>query len=440
MRALVDLRPLREAPAFRRLWLGNTLSIVGGQLTVVAVLYQTWSMTGSTVAVGAIGLAHAIPMVVFGLIGGSLADAVDRSRLVLATTVGQIVVSALLATQAYAGLDSLAVLLGLVAFHSGCGGLGAPAWRTFPVRLLPEGQVGAGVALNHLSFQISMLVGPALAGIVMGAWGVQTCYLIDTLTFVAALYGVARLPSMRPQSGSTPSGSTEGGSTPDGSTEGESTEQGSPRPSLRAIWSSWRFIGSRPVLRGVFAIDLLATVMAMPVALFPTINDERFGGDPETLGLFFSAIALGGTVAGAMSGLATRSVRPPVVMLAAASVWGLGIAGFGLAPQLWLGLGCLAIAGAADTISVITRGSIVQLATPDSQRGRVSAVDHIIGVSGPDVGNFRGGLVADVTSATVATVSGGLLCAAGIAVVAASNRALRRFTVRKHEPEPTLVD
>jgi predicted MFS family arabinose efflux permease len=415
MRAFVDLRPLRETLAFRRLWLGNTLSIVGGQLTLVAVLYQTWSMTDSTVAVGAIGIAQAIPMVVFGLIGGSLADAVDRRRLVLATTVGQIVASGLLAAQAYAGLDSLPVLLGLVAFHASCGGLGAPARRTFPVRLLPDDLVSAGVALNHLSFQISMLVGPALAGIVMGAWGVRTCYLIDTLTFVAALYGVTRLPMLRPESGST-------------------------RPSVGAIWSSWRFIGSRPVLRGVFLIDLMATVMAMPIALFPTINDERFGGDPETLGLFFSAIALGGIVAGAMSGLATRSARPAVVMLISAALWGFGIAGFGLAPQLWLGIGCLAIAGAADTTSVITRGSIVQLATPDSHRGRVSAVDHIIGASGPDLGNFRGGLVGALTSASVATVSGGLLCAAGIGVIAVSNRTLRRFTVRRNEPEPALAD
>ncbi|HYJ69426.1 MAG TPA: MFS transporter [Nocardioidaceae bacterium] len=425
MQAFVDLRPLRETPAFRRLWLGNTLSIVGGQLTMVAVLYQTWSMTDSTVAVGAIGIAQAIPTVVLGLIGGSLADAIDRRRLVLATTVGQIVASGLLAAQAYAGLDSLPVLLGLVAFHSGCGGLGAPARRTFPVRLLPDGLVSAGVALNHLSFQISMLVGPALAGVVMGAGGVRTCYLIDTLTFVAALYGVTRLPSIRPQLGSAQLGSAQGGPT---------------RPSVGAIWSSWRFIGTQPVLRGAFLIDLLATVMAMPLALFPTINDERFGGDPETLGLFFSAIALGGIVAGAMSGLATRSARPAVVMLVAASVWGVGLAGFGLAQQLWLALGCLAIAGAADTTSVITRGSIVQRATPDSQRGRVSAVEHIVGVSGPHMGNFRGGLVAGVTSATLATVSGGLLCAAGIGVIAASNRALRRFTVRQDEREPAMVD
>lgn len=409
--SLLDVQPLRQAPAFRRLWLGNTLSGLGGQLALVAVLYQVWTLTHSTVAVGAVGLAQAVPMVIFGLVGGSLADAVDRRKLVLVTTTGQVAAAGLLTAQAFAGADSLALLLGLVAVHATCGGLGAPARRTFAPRLLPDNLVSAGLALNHLSFQASMLIGPAIAGVVIGAWGVGACYLLDSATFLAALYGVLRLPSLRPLG------------TPD-------------RPGPRAIWASWRFIGSRPVLRGAFVTDLLATVLAMPVALFPAVNAERYGGNPETLGLFLSAVAVGGILAGAMSGLATRSPRPARAMLIAATLWGVGIAGFGLAQQLWLALGCLAIAGAADTISVISRGSIVALATPDARRGRVSAVEHIIGVAGPDVGNFRGGVVAGATSASFALVSGGLLCVVGVAAVAAFNRPLRRFTVDRSESEP----
>jgi MFS family permease len=403
---LVDIRPLREAPAFRRLWLGNTLSGIGGQLTLVAVLFQTWTLTESTVAVGAVGLAQAVPMVVFGLLGGTLADGVDRRRIVLATTTGQVAVVVLLAAQALADVGSLPLLLGLVGLQSACAGLGAPARRTFPVRLLPDHLVSAGLALNHLSFQASMLIGPALAGVVVAAWGVGGCYVLDALTFVAALYGVLGLPSLRPL--------------------GEST-----RPGLHAIWAGWRLLRSRPVLRGTLLVDLLATVMAMPIALFPAINAERFGGDPETLGLFLSAIALGGIVAGAASGRATRSPRPGVIMLVSAATWGVGIASFGLAHQLWLALGCLAIAGAADTTSVITRGTIVQLATPDSHRGRISAVEHIIGVSGPDVGNFRAGAVAGATTASFALVSGGALCVVGVAMVAAANASLRRFTIAR---------
>ena len=411
---LVDVQPLRESAAFRRLWLGNTLSGLGGQLTLVAVLFQTWTLTESTLAVGAIGLAQAVPMVVFGLLGGTLADSVDRRRLVLATTIGQVAVTALLATQALADAGSLPLLLTLVGLEATCAGLGGPARRTFPVRLLPEQLVSAGLALNHLSIQVSMLVGPALAGVVVGIWGVGACYVLDGLTFVGALYAVLRLPSMWPL----------------GDTD---------RPGLRAIWSGWQLLAHRPVLRGTLLVDLLATVLAMPVALFPAINDERFGGDPETLGLFLSAIALGGIVAGAASGRATRSPRPGVIMLAAASLWGVGIAGFGLSHQLWLALGCLAVAGAADVLSVISRGTIVQLATPDGYRGRISAVEHIIGVSGPDVGNFRGGLVAGVTSASFALVSGGVLCVAGIAAVAATNTALRGFTTHSRDREPVAA-
>jgi MFS family permease len=400
---LVDTRPLRVSPAFRRLWAGNTASALGGQLAVVAVLAQVWDLTGSSVAVGAIGLAQAVPMVVFGLLGGALADAVDRRRLVLLTTTGQILSAGLLTGQAIAGVGSLPVVLALVSFQAACGGLGAPARKTFVVRLLPEDQVGAGIALTHLSFQSAMLVGPAVAGAVTAQWGVGFCYALDALTFVASLYGVLRLPPIRPL-GTVAS------------------------PGIRSIWEGWRFIGRRPVVSGVFLTDALATVMAMPIALFPAINAERFGGRPEVLGLFLSAIAVGGLVAGAASGMITRARRPGVVMLAGAGLWGLALTGFGLAQSLWLLLGCLAVTGAADTIAVISRGTIVQLATPDSHRGRVSAVEHIIGVSGPDLGNFRGGLVAGVTSASFAAISGGALCVLGIAALAATNRSLRRFT------------
>ncbi len=399
----LDTRPLRSGPAFRRLWVGTTLSRLGGQLTMVAVLYQVWELTGSPAAVGVLGLVQAVPMVVFGLAGGSLADAVDRRRLVLLTTVGQLVVAGLLAVQAFTELRSYAVLLVLVAAQSAGGALGAPARRTFVPRLLPAEQVTAGVALFHVSFQLAMLGGPALGGLVIAHAGVGVCYLVDSVAFLAALYGVGGLPAMRPE--------------------------GRPaRPGIRTVWEGWRFVATKPALGGAFLTDVFATVLAMPVALFPVVNAERFGGRPETLGLFFTAIAVGGVGAGAVSGRVARSGRPGVVMLVTAGVWGVGLAGFGFAPYLWGALGCLAVAGAADTFSVISRGSIVQLATPDSHRGRVSAVEHIIGVSGPDVGNFRAGLVGDLTSATFTLVAGGAMCVAGVAAVAATNRSLRRFS------------
>jgi predicted MFS family arabinose efflux permease len=280
------------------------------------------------------------------------------------------------------------------------------------VHLLSRDLLGAGIALNQMSFQGTMLVGPAIAGAVLAGWGAAGCYLVDAVTFGAAWYAVLRLPPL-PRSADPA------------------------RPGLLAIWDGWRFIAGRPVLSGVFLTDLLATVMAMPISLFPVVNAHRFGGGPQTLGLMFSAIAFGGILAGFASGVITRSACPGAAMLACAAVWGAAMSGFGLAQQSWLALACLAVAGAADMGSVVARSLIVQLATPDSHRGRVSAVDHVVGVSGPDLGNFRGGLVAAGTSPTVAVVSGGVLCLLGVAATAMVDTPLRRF--RTSQPEHPLV-
>jgi MFS family permease len=410
--ALLDVGPLRQNPAFRRLWVGRTLSTLGTQFTLVAVLYQVWQLTRSAVAVGAVGLALAVPGVVFALVGGSLADRVDRRRLVLLTTLGQLVVAGLLAFQALAELRSLPLLLALVSAQAACGALGGPASRTFAARLLPSEQVAAGLALTHVGFQAAMLVGPALAGLVIATWGVGVCYGLDTLTFLAALYGVRGLPAMRPLGATA-------------------------RPGLRGTWEGWRFVATNRSVGGAFLTDVFATVLAMPVALFPIINAERFGGSAQTLGLLLSALAVGGVAAGAASGRLTRSARPGVVMLVMAGTWGVGLVGFGLAQELWLALCCLAVAGAADTLSVISRGTIVQLATPDSYRGRVSAVELVVGMSGPDLGNFRGGLLAGATTATFAAVAGGVLCVVGVGLVGVANRDLRRFTpAGSSEPQP----
>jgi MFS family permease len=410
---LLDVRPLRTDPRFRRFWLGSTVSTFGGQLSAVALLYQAWTLTHSPVVVGAVGVAQAVPMVVLGVVGGALADAVDRRRLVLLTTAGQLVAALLLTAQGAAGPATIWPVFAVVALQASCGALGAPARRTFAPRLLPKDQVAAGIALTHLGFQAAMLVGPAVAGVVVAQWGVAACYLLDAASFAVGLYGVRGLPPMRPDGARV-------------------------RADAGSVRDGWRFIGRRPVLRGAFLTDALATVLAMPIALFPMVVAQRFGGAPQTLGLLFSAIAVGGVVAGALSGAVTRSRRPGSTMLAAATVWGLGIAGFGLAGQLWLVLLCLAVAGAADTVSVISRGTVVQLATPDSHRGRVSAVEHVIGVAGPDLGTFRGGLVAGLTSAAFAAVSGGLLCVLGVALVAARNPALRRFDAAAHTDPETL--
>jgi MFS family permease len=405
---VVDVRPLRGSRAFRDLWIGSSLASIGQQIAVVAVLQQVWDLTRSSVWTGAIGLATGIPLLVLGLVGGSLADTVDRRSLVRAATSGQALAAVGLALQAAANNQSVTVLLALVAVQAGCAALGAPARRTFPVRLLPVDQVAAGLALQNIAFQAAMLIGPACAGVVLAQWGYPAAYAIQALSAAVSLVAVLRLPAIAPPR-------------VDGS--GARQRRG-PLP------GGWRIILGRPILWGSFAIDLAATVLAMPIALFPLVNETRFGGDPRTLGLFLSAIAVGGLCAGMFSGTVTRRRRSALVQLIAATTWGLALAGFGLAGPLWLALFCLAVAGASDTIAVITRGTLVQLETPDHYRGRVSSVEHVIGIAGPEIGNFRGGLLASLTSAPLALLAGGLAAAATVVSVGLINVPLRRHQVQ----------
>ncbi|MFG6197586.1 MFS transporter [Nonomuraea sp. JJY05] len=398
---LLDVTPLRTSPRFRRLWIGQALSGFGSQMTIVAVMFQVWEMTGSTAWTGAVGLAQAIPLVVLGLFAGSLVDRVDRRRLCLITTSGHAGCSLLLTAQGFFGQLPPAGILGLVVAHSCFGAVGGPASRTFIAHLLPRHQLAAGLALRRISFQGAMLMGPALGGLIVGALGVGGCYLIDTLTFAAAFYGVVGLPRMSP--------------------EGEPA-----RPGLRGVLDGLAFLARTPVVRGALLTDLATTVLSMPISLFPLINAERFGGDPRTLGLFLTAIAVGGVVASVFSGTFTRLPRPGLVMLAGSATWGGALALFGGSPDPWAGLAFLVLAGAADTVSVVSRSTIVQLHTPNELLGRVGAAEQIVGQAGPDLGNLRGGLVADATSGAAALIGGGLLCLAAIAAVGTTTPALRR--------------
>jgi MFS family permease len=399
-RALIDVTPLRSSRSFLRLWIGQTLSGFGGQMTLVAVMFQVWQTTKSTTWTGAVGLAQAIPLVVLGLFAGSLVDRVDRRRFYLLTTGGEAVCSLLLALQSFLGGVPVAGVLGLVALQSCFGAGGGPASRTFVPYLLPKHQLAAGLALRRIGFQSAMLLGPALGGLLVGGLGVGACYLIDALSFLAALYGAFGLPRMDP--GDEPA-----------------------RPGLRGVLDGLAFLGRTPVIRGALLTDLAATVLSMPVSLFPLVNAERFGGSPRTLGLFLTAIAVGGVAASLFSGTFTRLPRPGLVMLGGSAAWGASLTLFGISTDPWAGLAFLVAAGAADTVSVVSRSTVVQLYTPQELLGRVSAAEQIVGQAGPDIGNMRGGLVAAATSGAAALVSGGLLCLGAVAVVGATTADLR---------------
>jgi MFS family permease len=411
-RLLADIRPLREFPDFRRLWIGSTLSAVGGALTMFAVPLQVYDITRSSLAVGAIGVAQMVPTVTIGLLGGAIADAVDRRKLVLVATSGRAAVSAGLAAQAFAGLGSVWLLYALVAVSSSLSAINAPARRTFIPSLLPADQLTAGLAVNRLSSQIMLTTGPTLAGLITAVpvLGLRACYLIDAASFACSLYGVARLPAL-PRSA------------------------GAARPGPRAVAAGIRYIGRSRVLAGAFLADLSATVFGLPVALFPAINAERFGADPRTLGLLTTAVGVGGLVSAALSGPVGRIARQGRAMLYAVAVWGAAFAAFAIASTLWLSLVTLAIAGVADTVTVVLRGTIVQQAAPDEFRGRIIAADYVVGVSGGQLGNLEAGALGSLTSPTISALAGGLITVAGAVVIGLTLPAFARYRAQPR-PEP----
>lgn len=391
-RLFVDTRPLRESPAFRRLWFGSVVSDLGSTMTTLAVMLQVYDLTRSAVAVGAIGLARAIPMLVVGLLGGALTDAVDRRVVVLVATSCLVVISSLFAVQAFADLRMVWLLYVLVILQSVFSAINSPARRTFTPRLLAKDQLAAGFALSQLEGQVTFAVGPIIAGAVAAAGGLQWAYLVDAASFAAALYGVARLPAMRP----------------DGPMA---------RPSLRAVGAGLRFVARRPLLKGAFLADANATVFGMPVALFPAINAERFGGGALTLGFLTGALAIGGVVGSTFSGPVGSISRRGRAILISIVIWGAAVTAFGFSHILWIALIALGIAGAADTTSVVLRGTMVQQATPDEFRGRVTAIDYVVGLGIPQLGNFEAGAVGSLLTPTISAVSGGLACIVGALII-----------------------
>ncbi len=303
------------------------------------------------------------------------------------------------------------MLFALVTLASAISAVNGPTRRTFIRSLLPPDKLTAGLALDRLSFQVVLIAGPALAGLIVAApgLGLRGCYLIDTASFAGSLYGVARLPRATAAAGAGAAGA------------------GAARPGVRAVAAGVRYIGHSPVLAGAFAADLNATVFGLPVALFPAINAERFGGDPRTLGLFTTAIGVGGLVTAALSGPVGHVVRPGRAMLAAVAVWGAAFAGFALARSLGLTLLMLAAAGGADTFTVVLRGTIVQQVTPEEFRGRVTAADYVVGVSGGQLGSLEAGALGSLTSPVISALSGGLATVAGAAVIGLAIPAFARY-------------
>jgi MFS family permease len=391
-RIAIDTTPLRNRD-YRRLFVGQGVAFVGFQVTAVAVPVQVYDISRSSFWVGMIGLVGLVPLVVFGLWGGAVADAVDRRRLLLAASTTLWVVTLGLLAQAALGLRSLVLILALVAVQSAAFAVSSPTRNAIIPRLLSRDLVPAANTLNFTVTNVSTVAGPVLAGVVLARWGFPAAYAIDAVLFTVALYAALRLPPLPPLVAEIA------------------------RPGLRAVVDGLRFIAGKPVLVMSFAVDIVAMVFAMPRALFPEVAETRFGGK-EAVGWLFAAIAIGAVLGGLSSGWIGRVRRQGVALVVAIVAWGIAVALAGLARALWLAVVLLAVAGAADLVSAVFRQTILQVYAPDEMRGRMQGVFIVVVAGGPRLGDLRAGATAAVAGATVSWVAGGIACAVVVVLVA----------------------
>jgi len=405
-RHAVDTRPLR-LPEYRRVLVGQGTSFIGSMLTQVAVPVQIWALTESPLYVGFVGLAGLVPIVVFGLYGGAIADAVDRRVLYLWSSVGGWVVTLALLAQTLLDLQNIWLILALVFVQSGMFAVASSARGAIIPRIVPTELVPAANTLNFTVGNVGQVAGPLIAGLLLVLPnGFALAYAADALLFTAALYSVLRLPAIPPQ--------------------GEVR-----RPDMRAVAEGLRFIAVRPVLVMSFAVDIAAMVLAMPRSLFPAVADDRFGGQ---VGPLYAAIAIGAVVAGLSSGWIGRVRRQGRALTLAIVGWGGAVAVSGLVGQLWLVVALLALAGAFDLISAVYRQTILQTYAPDEMRGRMQGVFIAVVAGGPRLGDVRAGATAAVTNPTFSWVAGGVACMAVVLVAGLLVRPFWRYDTSRDLP------
>ncbi|MEV4467908.1 MFS transporter [Micromonospora echinofusca] len=413
-RFAIDLSPL-AVPAYRRMWLGNGIAMFGIQLTAVAVPVEMYALTGSSLWVGLIGIAAFLPLLVFGLWGGALADAHDRRKVLLATAAVLWVATFGLVVQAVLGVGSPLLLLALVAVQSVAFAVSSPTRNAILPRLVPAELVPAASTLNFTTHTAASVFGPLVAGLIFAWWGTDLglpiAYAADAALYTVAVWATVRLPAMPPE--------------PD--PDAGPAAPGSPRRAgLASIVDGLRYLATTPVLLLSFVIDLIAMVLAMPRALFPEIAESRFGGG-AAVGWLYSAIAAGAMLGGLTSGWIGRLRRQGLVLVVAVVGWGLAVAAAGLAGQLWLMVLLLAVAGAADLVSAVLRQSLLLVYAPDRMRGRLMGVNTVVIAGGPRLGDLRAGAVAAGFGGGVAWVSGGLISAALAVLLAVAFPVLLRY-------------
>jgi MFS family permease len=393
----IDTTPLRN-PAYRRLFWGVAATMLGQQMTLVAVPFQVYLLTGSSLMVGVTSMVALVPLVVFGLLGGAIADAMDRRRLMLITSGGAAFTSALLAVQALLpGGGNLALLWVLTAFVSGFAAVNQPTRSAVIPAIVGTAGIPAANALAMTVRQAGVVVGPLLAGLLIAAGGLFLTYAVDAIGFLMALLLLRGLPSLPPEGVAGP------------------LRLGA---AVRGVGEGFVFLRTQPVLLVTFVVDVVAMLFAWPQAVFPELSETRFEGSPNSLGWLFAGISIGSLLMGLMSGWVSRVDRQGAVVLGAIVVWGMAIIGFGFAPTLWLAVLCLAVAGAGDMVSAVLRSSMLQAVAPDAMRGRMQGVYIVVVAGGPRLGDLRAGAMASAAGVSVAMWTGGVVIVVAMVVVA----------------------
>jgi len=398
----VDVTPLRH-DAFRRLWIGNGVSFVGYAVTGVAIPVQMYQITGSSFWVGLLGIAALVPLLIFALWGGAVADSMDRRILLLGSSLVVWTATLALLLQALLGVRNPALLLGLTALQSVGFAVSAPTRSAIVPRLVPVELVPAANTLNFTVSNLGAIVGPLIAGVVIARWNFAVAYAIDAVLFTVGLWAALRLPGLAPVDSGVPVGR-----------------------GLRAVVDGLRFIASKPVLWLSFAMDVVAMMLAMPRALFPEIADARFG-DAAYAGWLIAAISIGSVMGGLASGWIGRVRRQGLALVAAVVGWGLAVAVSWFASSLWLMVLLLGVAGFSDLVSAVYRQTIVQVYAPDEMRGRMQGVFTAVVAGGPRLGDLRAGSMAVLIGPGIAWAGGGVACAVVAVVLALAFPALVRY-------------
>lgn len=400
----VDLSPLRVSRDFRRLWIGLAVSELGYQFTVVATFVQVFRLTGSAAAVGLTGLVGVAALVVGTLAGGAFVDAFDRRKVLVAAQVGFMVASATLLLSALAGRPPVALVYAAIALIAALSAIDSPTRSAMTPRLVGRDLLASALALNQVVWNLTALLGPAIAGIVIARLGLAWAYGIDLVTYLAMLAAALSIAPIQPE-------------------RGEPVVTGA-----AAVRQGFAYLRGRRVLQSTFAIDVVAMVFGMPRALFPILALTQFRRGEAVVGLLFAAPAVGALLGALTTGWVKHVRHQGVAVVWAVVLWGAGIAAFGLVGRnLWLGLSFLAFAGAADVISAVFRSTILQLSVPDSLRGRLSGIHILVVTGGPRLGDLEAGLVASAFSPMVSVVSGGLLCIVGAGLLAWLVPSFRRY-------------